>query len=51
MGGDEDRVQHGANHAGGRTLVLRADALHFHDHLHVLNLQEEFLLGEDLGNS
>ena len=46
VGGNEDREQHGANHGGGCTLVLRAEALHFHDHLHVLNLQEEFLLGE-----
>ena len=49
VGGDEDRVQHGANHGGGSTLVLRAEALHFHEHLHVLNPQEGFLLGESEG--
>ena len=49
MSGDEDRVQHGANHGGGCTLLLRAEALRFHDDLHILNIQEEFLLGNSEG--
>ena len=46
VGGEEDGEQRGGDGGGACALVLRADALHFHDHLHVLNLQEEFLLGE-----
>ena len=49
MTGDEDRVQHGANHGGGCTLLLRADALDFHDDLHILNIQEERFLRESEG--
>ena len=49
VGGDEDRVQHGPNHGGGCALLLRAEAIHLHDHNHVLNLQEEYLLGESEG--
>ena len=29
--------------------MLRAKALHFHDHHHILNFQEEFLLGDSEG--
>ena len=29
--------------------MLRAKALHFHDDLHILNIQEEFLLGNSEG--
>ena len=47
VGGEEDGEQRGGDGGVGcALLLLRADALHFQDHLHVLNLQEEFLLGE-----
>ena len=49
MSGDEDRVQHGANHGGGCTLLLRAEVLHFHNNLHILNIQEELLLRKSEG--
>ena len=44
---DVDGEQRGDDGGVGcALLLLRADALHFHDHLHVLNLQEGFLLRE-----
>ena len=49
VGGDEDGEQHGGNHGGRCTLMLRAKALHFHDGLHILNIQEERLLGNSEG--
>ena len=49
MSSDEDRVQHGANHGGGCTLLLRAKALYFHKDLHILNFQEGSPLGDSEG--
>ena len=46
LGGEEDGEQRSCDGGGGCMLVLRAEALYFHEQLHVLNLQEEFLPGE-----
>ena len=50
---DEDGVQDVGNHGSGRALLISIEAtfggIDLHDDVHVLNIQEEFLLGKSEG--